>query len=78
MKPFERRAAKQTTYYKLEYYDDRAACWHATKPQYDELDDLRQAAERLGPGKYRVSIVEDGKPRLNSTEFTIEEGSLGD
>lgn len=76
-RPFERRAAGKTTYYKLAYWCDRKQCWTDTSKQYDLLGDLIPAARKLGPGRYRVSRVTDGQPRQDLHEFTVGEPELG-
>lgn len=73
MKGYERRAAGKTTFFKLAYWEPRTQCWIDTKKGYDKVEDLIAAANKYGPGKYRVSRVTDGQPRVDLHEFEVLE-----
>lgn len=69
MKGYQRRALGKPTYYKVATWDGLAMCWKDGKHQFDSEKEARESVSRSG--RYRISLVEDGKPRIDLEEFSI-------
>lgn len=55
MKPYERREAGQSIYYKLATWDNISMTFRDGKVAYDTAEDALAAAKK--PGRYRISAV---------------------
>ena len=70
-RPHERRIEGGYPYYKLALWSDKSLCWHDLRKVYPSEREARAAAEAFGPGRYRISEVdEDG--RCDRLPFTVE------
>lgn len=70
MKPHERRACGAVTYYKLATYAPNVMTFRDGKRQYETLAAALAAAMAAGPGRYRVSRVDD-TGRRDMPPFTV-------
>ena len=59
MKPHERRAAGAYPYFKYARWDERLACWREGSGAFDSMEAAKADAVKLGPGRYRLSIIDD-------------------
>lgn len=71
MKPYERRATGQVTYYKLATWDAVSHTWRDGRRTYHSPERARLAALKEGRGRYRISRVIVGQPRVDLEPFEI-------
>lgn len=63
MRPFERRAASVTVYFKLASWDARNCTWKAGKKTFATEEEAKASAS--APGRYRLTRVDES----GHTEF---------
>lgn len=73
MKPYQRRQAGTSTYYKLATWDARSFTYRDGKVAFTTEAEAIQSV--TGPGKYRVSVVtSDGRKDLTPFEVGVMVG----
>ena len=69
MKPYIRRANGKPNFWKVAVWCPAVCCWKDGKRQFDT--EAEAVASCRSPGRYRLSFVEDGKPRRDLREVVV-------